>query len=169
MYHLKKTVSSRSRSWHKGLPCFLAVLRTLWHFTLFDVTYYKTCSCTVSFIPKTSFLIWNKGKPCFLSFIFVTFDQTFSLIFFKWYCIVQWWFLSVSPWVLEHMEFWGKGSGVLLDLHALIFFKKLWDNFICRCFPLGNKKLIPPNRWCVSGLNREHQFYETNFLKIHGK
>lgn len=166
MYHLKKTV--RSRSWHKGLPCFLAVLRTLWHFTLFDVTYYKTCSCTVSFIPKTSFLIGNKGKPCFLSFIFVTFDQTFSLIFFKWYCIVHWWFLSVSPWVLEHMEFWGKGS-VLLDLHALTFFKKLWDNFICRCFPLGNKKLIPPNRWCVSGLNREHQFYETNFLKIHGK
>lgn len=169
MYHLKKTVSSRSRSWHIGLPCFLAVLRSSWHFTIFDVTYYKTYSCTVSFIPKTSFLIWNKEKSYFLSLIFVTFDQTFSLIFFQWYCIVHWWLLSESPWDLEHREFWGKGSGVLLDLHTVIFFKKPWDRIICRCFPLGNKKLIPPNKWCVSGLNREHQFYEVNFLKKHGK
>lgn len=88
-------------------------------------------------------------------------------MFFKLYCIFHWWFLSVSPW--DHMESWGRGSGVLLDLHAVIFFKKLWDHIICRCFPLGKKKLIRPNRWCVSALNREHQLYEINFLKNHGK
>lgn len=33
----------------------------------------------------------------------------------------------------------------------------------------GKQKLILPSRWCVPGLSREYEFYETDLLKIQGK
>lgn len=77
--------------------------------------------------------------------------------------------VTASPSSQIH-EFLGNRSWLVLGCCLLLLAANCFrGRFQCRCLPLGNRNLIPPNRWWAPGLSREYEFYQTNLLKIQGK